>query len=199
MYNRKSLFQSVLVIEDNEETAKHLLDVLQVYFQEVLYAQDGCHALELVKELLPRVIISDIKMPCLDGMQFIKEIKKLPYEHKPVIIVTSAFSDKEYLLDALDMKVDAYLIKPINIEVLLQKIEESSCDAPLNDLRYKKLSERELEVFLDLAKGLKPSEIALKYNLKPKTVSTYRSRIFEKMLFKTNAELIAYAIRNNLV
>ena len=95
--------------------------------------------------------------------------------------------------------MDAYLIKPINIEILIKKIEESAKDFISLDLRYKKLSVREYEVFLDLAHGLKPSEIARKYSIKAKTISTYRNRIFEKMLFKTNAELIAYAIKNKLI
>jgi DNA-binding NarL/FixJ family response regulator len=65
--------------------------------------------------------------------------------------------------------------------------------------QYKILSEREYEVFIDLAKGLKPAQIAQKYEIKSKTVSTYRNRIFEKMSFKSNADLVKYAIKNNLV
>jgi len=190
-------FLSVLIIEDNEETRGHLVDVLQLYFETVLFAVDGCDGLKKVEASTPDVIISDIRMPCLNGIEFVKKIKKENYN--PIIILSTAFSDKEYLLEALDIKVDAYLIKPINIEILIKKIEESAKDFISLDLRYKKLSVREYEVFLDLAHGLKPSEIARKYSIKAKTISTYRNRIFEKMLFKTNAELIAYAIKNKLI
>jgi len=197
MMNRTLLSLSLLVVDDNENTRKQLVDVLSLYFNKVVAAVDGCDGVEKIKTLQPDVIVSDIKMPCLNGLAMIRKIKNDHYS--PVIIVATAFSDQEYLLDALDIKVDAYLIKPIKIDTLLSKITESLHGLEKHDLRYKKLSEREYEVFLDLAKGLKPSEIALKYNIKSKTISTYRNRIFEKMSFSTNAELVSYAIKNKLV
>ncbi len=197
MTSKKFSSMSVIVIEDNKETRKHLVDLLQIYFSTVSSAVDGCDGLEKIELLTPDIIISDIKMPCLNGIEMVKKVKTQSY--KPIIILSTAFSDKEYLLEALDIRVDAYLIKPINIQILLSKIEESLYSFVSSDLKYKKLSGREFEVFLDLAKGLKPSEIAVKYSIKAKTISTYRNRIFEKMSFTTNAELIAYAIKNKFI
>lgn len=197
MLSKELLNLSALIIEDNKYARNDLVDILHVYFKKISYAVDGCDGLEKIQLLAPDIIISDIKMPCLNGIDLVKKVKRENY--KPIIILTTAFSDKEYLLAALDIKVDAYLIKPIKIDVLLNKIKESLNNSVAIDLKHKKLSAREYEVFLDLARGLKPSEVALKYNIKAKTISTYRNRIFEKMLFKTNAQLIAYAIKNNLI
>lgn len=197
MISKELALKSVLIIEDDKETMKHLLDILRVYFKKISYAFDGCDGLEHIERFHPDIIISDIKVPCLNGIAMVQNIKNDTYS--PVVILSTAFSDKEYLLEALNINVDAYLIKPININTLIKKIEKGFYKATISDLKYKILSKREYEVFLDLAKGLKPSEIALKYSIKSKTISTYRIRIFEKMSFLTNADLISYAVKNNLI
>lgn len=195
--NETMLSMSLLVVEDDENTKKQLVELLKLYFSRVISAVDGCEGIEKIEEYYPDIIISDIKMSCLDGLEMVRKIKKQNY--KPIVILTTAFSNQEYLLDALDVNVDAYLIKPIEIKRLMAKIEENIVLPEKKDLRYKKLSKREHEVFLDLARGLKASEIALKYDIKPKTVSTYRKRIFEKMSFGSNADLVTYAIKNGLI
>jgi len=187
---------TLLIVEDNEEAKKIMVDVLTSYFKEIRASNNGCEALEIINSFMPDIIITDIEMPCLDGISLIKRIKTDIY--KPIVIFTSAFSDSEYLLDAIDIKVDGYLIKPTNIELLLEKIKVASNSFENINLKYKKLSSREYEVFLDISIGLKPLKIASKYNVKPKTISTYRQRIFEKMGFRTNAELISYVIKNRL-
>jgi len=196
MSKKKFSSKTLLIIEDNIQAREHLVEILEVYFKKVSSFEDGCNALEQIETLIPDIIISDIKMPCLDGISFIKKVKNESY--KPIIIFTTAFSDKEYLLEAIDMKVDGYLVKPININILLEKITNALGSFENINLKYKILSDREYEVFLDLAKGLKPLEIALKYGIKAKTISTYRRRIFIKMGFTSTAELVSYAIKNRL-
>ncbi len=194
----KEIFSSMtlLLVEDHKQGNEVLSDILAFYFQEIDSAINGCEALEKIETFMPDIIVTDIEMPCLDGLSLIKKIKTDTY--KPIIIVTSAFSDKDYLLDAIDIKVDGYLIKPISVKMLLEKIEMAISSFDNINLKYKKLSAREFEVFLDLSVGLKPLEIANKYNIKAKTVSTYRQRIFEKMGFKSNADLVSYVIKNRL-
>ena len=63
---------------------------------------------------------------------------------------------------------------------------------------HTKLSKREFEVFIDISKGMKPGLIAQKYNVKAKTIGTYRKRILEKLNLHSNAELIRYAIKQDL-
>ena len=187
---------TLLIVEDNEDVKRILLDILASTFKEIKSASNGCEALEKINSFTPDIIITDIEMPCLDGISLIKKIKTNTY--KPIVIVTSAFSNTQYLLEAIDIKVDGYLIKPTNVNLLLEKIKIASNSLEHTNLKYKKLSAREYEVFLDISTGLKPLKIASKYNVKPKTISTYRQRIFEKMGFKSNAELVSYAIKNRL-
>ena len=188
---------TLLITEDDKRTREHFVEVLEMYFKKVIAAEDGCDALTKIASNIPDIIISDIKMPCLDGISLIKEVKNKTY--RPIVIFTTAFSNQEYLLEAINIHADAYLIKPINVHKLLEKISDSIDSYDNINLKYKKLSSREYEVFLNLAAGLKPAEIAQQYDVKPKTISTYRRRIFEKMGFHSNAELITYALKNHLV
>ena len=196
MNKKKLASKTLLIIEDDIRARVHLVEILEIYFKTVLSFEDGCKALEYIETRMPDIIVSDIKMPCLDGISLIKKVTNKSY--KPVIVLTTAFSDKEYLLEAIDMKVDGYLVKPIDINKLLEKINNALNSFDTINLKYTILSDREYEVFLDLAKGLKPLEISLKYDVKAKTISTYRRRIFDKMGFTSNAELISYVIKNRL-
>lgn len=202
---------SILIVEDEVETLEQLRDFLSLYFGFVYCAKTGYEGLECVDKYHPDVIVSDIEMPNLNGMEMLKEVKKM--SANSIFIFTTAYSDTKYLLDAIDCKVDAYIIKPIGIDTLLDKINHVLKDRiVMNQLNsvllnsvsnlkilHSELSKREYEVFLDIAKGIKPNNIAQKYGLKPKTVSTYRKRILEKMCLNSNAEIIKYAIVHNLV
>jgi len=191
-------FLSILIIEDDEKTRDYLRDILSIYFKSVYVAQDGCVGFKLFKEYLPDIVISDIKMPCMDGLEVLKNSKMI----KPdtIAIVCTAFSNKEYLMSAIDIKIDGYIVKPIEISVLLDRIKLNISDRSVsNSQKHTILSSREYEVFLDIALGIKPVEIAEKFGIKPKTVGTYRKRILEKMNFSSNADIIAYAIKNNLI
>jgi len=191
--------KSLLYVEDNSETRMALLEVLNLFFETVYVASDGCEAEDIIKLKYPDIIISDIKLPCSDGIKLMQNVKNDNYN--PIIIFTTAFSEEKFLLEAIDLHVESYLIKPIDITLLIQKIKNAlQRDSYFEkDLSYKKLSKREFEVFLDLAKGMKPATIAKKYGLRAKTVSTYRSRIFEKLSFNSNADMITYALRQQLL
>lgn len=202
---------SVLVVEDEISIREEFQDFLDFYFGFVHVAVDGCNGLELIDKYHPDIIITDINMPCMNGLEMMEEAKKI--SANSIFIFTSAFSDTKYLLKAIDIKADSYIIKPIRLNTLLEKIKEllknrviadeenthSTDTISQNKLLHKSLSSREYEVFIDIAKGIKPNNIAQKYGVKSKTISTYRKRILEKMCFNSNAEIIRYAIENRLI
>ena len=194
---------SILIVEDDTNTIEELKEVLSLYFKFVYTAKDGCEGFELIKKYHPDIVLTDIQMPCMSGVEMLQEVKKTNLNS--IFMFTTAYSDTNYLLNAIDIKVDAYLIKPLNISTLLEKIatalDEKNRVAPVskNQLLHKKLSKREYEVFLDVAKGIKPINIAQKYDVKPKTISTYRNRILEKMGVTSNSDITRYAIANNLI
>ncbi len=148
-------------------------------------------------------------MPCMSGLEMMEAVKKT--QSNAVFLFVSAFHDTKYLLSAIDLKSDAYIIKPVDFNLLLEKIDKALQDRAINNSKdnissmslqkhlHKSLSAREHEVFIDIAKGIKPNNIADKYSIKSKTISTYRKRILEKMSLNSNAEIIRYAIENRLV
>ncbi len=209
MYENKYKDLSILIVEDEEVSRLALVDLLSLYFGFIYSAEDGCEGLELITKYHPDVIISDIQMPCMSGLEMMETVKKT--QSNAVFLFISAFHDTKYLINAIDLKSDAYILKPIDVNLLLEKLDKALqnrviytskddiSSISLEKYLHKSLSAREHEVFLDIAKGIKPNNIADKYSIKPKTISTYRKRILEKMSLNSNAEIIRYAIENRLI
>lgn len=188
---------TLLIVEDETDAREALKSMLELDFKYVYEAKNGCEGVELAQKHKPDIILTDIQMPCMTGTEMISEIRKSPA--KVLVIFLSAYSDADILLQAIDLKADAYLIKPFLYKELLKKIDMNLSLLSFEEKPHSDLSKREYEVFIDIAKGVKPSDIASKYDLKPKTVGTYRKRILEKLNMKSNAELIKYALTQKLV
>lgn len=101
----------ILYAEDNKNVRDSYALVLKRYFKEVIEACDGKEALELYKSHKPDIVLTDINMPELDGLELIRIIRKNDKTTK--IIVLSAYSDQEKLLKAIPLGLFAYLVKPI--------------------------------------------------------------------------------------
>lgn len=108
----------ILFVEDEVNISKLLKDALSDYFYSFTVASDGVEGLEKFKKVNPDILITDIMMPNLDGLEMTKEIKKIN-ENIPVIVL-SAFSDKEKLLKAIDIGITKYFIKPFDPEEVLE-------------------------------------------------------------------------------
>ncbi len=113
---------SILYVEDDVGTRENLLFYLQHSCKKVFTAADGAEGLELFKkEPSIDLVISDIYMPKMDGLMMMREIKKLD-AHTPFLLLT-AYSNQEYMLEAIELGVLSYLVKPIDVKVLFQKME----------------------------------------------------------------------------
>ncbi len=112
---------SLLYVEDEMQTRKIATSYFDEYFTQIFEANDGKEALEIYYKKKPDIIITDIKMPKMDGLTFCKEIRKAD-EKTPVIIVT-AYPTTEYLLDAVSLNLVKYLVKPIQEDSLLEALE----------------------------------------------------------------------------
>ena len=188
---------TVLIVEDDESARETLKSMIELDFKYVYEAKDGCEGLELFQRYKPDIILTDIQMPCMSGMEMISQIRESASDVLAIFI--SAFSDVKMLLEAIDLKIDAYIVKPFLYKDILEKIDANlTCNTDEGQMHHT-LSSREYEVFIDISKGIKPTDIASKYELKPKTVGTYRKRILEKMHMDSNAELIRYAIQHKLI
>lgn len=106
----------ILYVEDNAGLRDKACILLKKFFAEVIPAQNGEEGLSIFKEFKPKIVITDIKMPVMDGLEMARRIKKISPHTK--IIITSAFDDNEYLFESINIGVYRYLKKPLGIEQL---------------------------------------------------------------------------------
>ncbi len=112
---------SILYVEDEDIIRKELGSFLQRFCETLYTAVDGKEGLELFEKYNPDIIISDIKMPNINGIEMARAIKSVD-EEKPIIF-TTAHSESGYTLEAIDMQVDGYILKPIELKKLKTKLE----------------------------------------------------------------------------
>lgn len=101
----------VLYVEDDDITRENGVEYLENYFENIYEASDALSALKLYEKIKPEIIITDIQMPKLNGLEFIKQIRQK--DKKVQVIVLSAYSHKDYLFAAIELQLVKYLIKPI--------------------------------------------------------------------------------------
>jgi len=206
----------ILVVDDHaivREGLKQILaDVNDMAVRDE--AAGGQEALNKIRSGEFDVVLLDISMPGRSGLEILKEIKaerpKLP------VLILSMHAEEQYAVRALRAGASGYLTKASAPDELIGAIRKVSCGrkyvssslaeklALELDIDTKKpphatLSDREYQVMLMLASGKAVKEIADELCLSVKTISTYRSRVMEKMNMKKNAELTLYAIQNHLV
>lgn len=113
----------VLYVEDETEVIQQMSFFLKKRVGKLIVAENGKKGLELFKEHLPDLILTDLRMPIMDGMAMAKEIRKT--SDVPIIIAT-AFSDKEIILKAVDLGIDNYVLKPIDVRELVSVMEKAA-------------------------------------------------------------------------
>jgi diguanylate cyclase (GGDEF)-like protein len=111
---------SILYVEDEEGVHESLRRFIGRFASKLYVAKDGADGLEQFKTFRPELVISDIKMPMMDGITMVHEIKALVAE-QPVIF-TTAHSESGYFLEAIEMQVDGYILKPVDLDLLAKKI-----------------------------------------------------------------------------
>lgn len=102
----------ILYVEDDEIARENGIEYLENYFDIIYDASNGLEALALYDKHKPDIIITDIEMPKLNGLEFVQRIREK--DDTTQIIITTAYSHKEYLFRAIELKLIKYLIKPIN-------------------------------------------------------------------------------------
>lgn len=114
----------VLYVEDDDDIRPLMVQRLKRQVAELIVAENGKQGLELFLQTAPDLVVSDVQMPQMDGLAMASAIKSL--DRKTPVILTTAFNETEYLLKAIDIGVDGYVIKPIKIELLLEAMVKSS-------------------------------------------------------------------------
>lgn len=183
-------------------------------FEFPFEAASGEEALQGLRQHATDVLLLDLSLPGQSGVDVLRAARQR-YD-KLRILVLSGFPEDRYALAMIRNGADGYLCKdctreelvnairtvaqgrrylsPRTAELLAQELTGGGASAP-----HEKLSDRELQVFLRLARGESVSDIAAILHLSVKTVSTYRSRLLEKLDVSSNAELATYALRHGLI
>jgi DNA-binding NarL/FixJ family response regulator len=180
-------------------------------------ASDGEELLQLVRELQPEVVITDIKMPKMDGIQATKALGK---EFPEIgVISLSMFDEENLIIDMLEAGAKGYLLKNAHKDEIISAVEavykgqtyycnhtsrkltkmiaESSFN-PGRRMQKPEFSERELSVIRFICQELSNKEIALQLKLSIRTIEGYRERIQEKINARNTAGIVVYAIKNRI-
>lgn len=112
----------ILYAEDEVGIRENIADSLGYYVKEVIQASNGAEAFELYKKEKPDIILSDIHMPILDGLGFVKKVRQTN-RTTPIIMIT-AHTDKEYLLSAVELHIEKYIVKPLDLDELFTILED---------------------------------------------------------------------------
>ncbi|MDD3008948.1 MAG: EAL domain-containing protein [Arcobacter sp.] len=193
MINNISILKNITILyaEDEKDLREVTHQILKGFTKKQYVAQNGQEGLELFKKYENEIdlIITDVNMPILNGLDMVKEIKKINM-NIPIIVAT-AFSNKEYLLEAIDIGVDKYVLKPIDIAKLLQVMSQSLVYHELKDLYTDKLTN--LPNRNKLKKDLDENSIDLMALLDIDEFSTVNDLFGEKI-----GDTILYELANKL-
>jgi two-component system invasion response regulator UvrY len=207
----------VLIADDHAVVRRGLEQILADAFEEIEVgeAKNAEEAIERADREEWDVVILDISMPGRSGLDALKEIRKSK-TGLPVLIL-SIYPEDQFATRALKAGASGYMTKESAPEELVNAIHKvmsggkyvsaalaEKLAADLEKDRagvppHQRLSDREYEVLLLIASGHTISEIANKFSLSVKTISTYRARILEKTSLKSNADLVRYAIAHGLI
>lgn len=207
----------VLIADDHAMVREGLKQILELdgTIQIVGEAGDGYECLNLISKLNPDIILLDINMPNLDGIQALRIMRDDKVSNK--VIMLTIHKDIEYLIKALDIGCDGYVLKDSNSATLKKAIMsvydndgyvEPSLTPLLNSSLAKRdmqpgelhnITKRELEILKLIASGMLNKEIASQLNISERTVKNHVSNIFRKISVSDRTQAAVFAIKNKIV
>ena len=207
----------ILIADDHlmvREGLKQLLE-LDGDIKVISEASDGLECLDLLNHIRPDVLLLDINMPKMNGLEVLQEIRKQKMNIK--VLVLTIHNEVEYLLRAVDIGINGYILKDSESSVLKKAIfavhngetyiqpslspllNSKMIDRDVDKEKIKSLTRRELDVLKLLAEGLFNKEIAFKLDISERTVKNHVSNIFKKIDIADRTQAAVFAIRNNLI
>jgi two-component system, NarL family, invasion response regulator UvrY len=206
----------ILICDDHKIVRDGLCQILQQLKEATIIreAGDGNEALTLLKNDIFDIVLLDISLPDRSGLEILQSVKsKWPSTN---VLMLSMHPQEQYAMRALKLGASGYLTKDTASEELLiavKKVSEGEkyisyslaenialhIDKDSSKQKHEMLSYREFEIMIKLADGKSLWEIGNQLCISDKTVSTYRSRIMEKMELNKNTELTRYCLENKLI
>lgn len=207
----------VMLADDHvlmREGIKHLLE-FDGSIEVIEEANDGIECLEKLKHKRPDILLLDINMSDMNGIEVLEELKRVNDPLK--VLMLTVHSEVEYLVKAIDIGADGYILKDSGSQELKQAINvimdgesyiQPSLLPALNsrlinrDIDKEKLAtltKREMEILTQVAGGMFNKEIAINLNISERTVKNHISNIFKKIEVSDRTQAAVFAIRNNIV
>ncbi len=208
----------VLLAEDHTIVRKGLRALLddEAGIEVVGEAEQGQQTIELVRRLLPDVVLMDITMPVLNGLEATRQIKKLFPQVK--VLVLTVHLTEEYVYQTLQAGASGYVVKHAAVSELVQAIQTVYCGgtflspflsrrpietyerrAETKEDKHGRLTDREREVLQLIAEGRTNREIAQLLHITVKTVEAHRAHVMDKLSLHSTAELTKYALRKGII
>jgi DNA-binding NarL/FixJ family response regulator len=207
---------SVIIGDDHQVVRAGLRQIIssQPDLRVAAECRSGKDVMAALKEHACNVLLLDLSLPDMSGLDVLKHVRS--HYAGISVLVLSGYPEKQFGINVLRGGANGFISKGVDEAELLRAVRMvargsryvgpeladlllSGIDGTGDQPRHGVLSEREFQIFVKLAEGKTVTEIAGKLFLSVKTVSTYRSRILDKMGMKTNADITYYAIKNNLL
>lgn len=208
---------NVMIVDDHPMMRQGIKQLLEFDgdISVISEAADGEECLAILKKSIPDVLLLDINMPKKNGIEVLEEIKnkKIPVK----VLILTVHNEVEYLVKAVDIGVDGYILKdsesselkkainvvlngenyiqPSLIPILNSKLTSRDIDKE----KIEQLTKRELEVLIQVANGMFNKEIAIALNISERTVKNHISNIFKKIEVADRTQAAVFAIKNNLI
>lgn len=208
---------NVMLADDHvliREGIKQLLE-FDGSMKVIAEASDGIECLEKLKNVKPDILLLDINMPNMNGIDVLKELKE---KNDPIkVLILTVHSEVEYLVKAVDIGANGYILKDSGSAELKQAInaviDEGSYIQPnlipalnsrlinrdMDKEKLASLTKREVEILTQVACGMFNKEIAVNLNISERTVKNHISNIFKKIDASDRTQAAVFAIRNNIV
>ena len=210
----------VMIVDDHELIREGLSKIIDMENDiDIVYkAKSGIEALEVIKDIKPDVILLDINMGELNGIETLKKIKASGSKTK--IIMLTVYDDVEYISQSVNLGANGYVLKDSDSDTLIKTIKivndggsyiqptlatqlikhmttekKSTSDKKLLDL----LTRRELIVMKEISSGLNNKSISKKLNISEKTVKNHVSSILKKLELQDRTQVAIYAIQNKII
>ena len=208
---------NVMIVDDHKMIREGLKRILEFEgeVQVIEEADNGQDCLNKLKTAKPDIILLDINMPVMNGIETLQSLKKKRKKYK--VLMLTVHNEVEYLLKAVDIGIDGYLLKDADSNELKRAITSVSSGEKfiqpslipllnskliardLDKEKLEKLSSREIEVLKLVSVGMFNKEIGKKLDISERTVKNHMSNIFKKIECTDRTQAAVFAIRNGLV
>ena len=207
----------VMLTDDHafmREGIKHLLE-FDGSIEVIEEASDGIECLQKLEKIHPDILLLDINMPEMNGIEVLEELKRR--EDPLKVLILTVHSEVEYLVKAVDIGANGYILKDsgsselkqaINVIMsgesyiqpsLLPALNSRLINRDVDQDKLQTLTKRELEILTQVAGGMFNKEIAVNLNISERTVKNHISNIFRKIDVSDRTQAAVFAIRNNIV